>query len=537
MSDGALPPVIRAMLRPEFYPHPVAAGRLRLVQTHASYVLLTGDFAYKVKKPVDLGFLDFTTLARRRHFCEEEVRLNRRGAPGMYLGVVSITSGPARSLVFGGDGPAVEYAVKMRQFPEAALLSGALARGELSESDAVALAATVAAYHAESRVIDSGAFGSPAMIWRGMDDSFRSTANLVGDLIEPRWFEETQRFADDVFARHSPLLWSRIDGGYVRGCHGDLHLGNVCRWNGKTLLFDCIEFDDEFSHVDVYCDVAFAMMDFDAHGFPALANAFMNAYAELTGDWEGLRVLPLYLCRNAYVRAKVNALRLETCVPNSDEAAAARRDAMRYFELAWQYARRPRHGRLVLMCGASGSGKTTLARHLAKRWGAVHLRSDAVRKHLAGVPLDRRAGADAYCPEMTRRTYARMLELGLALAADGGTVLLDARYVRVTLRTSALDAAVARGVPLRIVHCVAPPEVLHERVVQRAAAAAGDVSDATDDLLFEQLQEFEPFQPAEAPYVLSVDTRRPVDHLAGEVNLWCATDVRLTRRLQVAAPA
>jgi hypothetical protein len=519
MTHDVLPSTIRPMLAPAFYPHPVASP-VRIIETHISYVLLTGDYAYKVKKPVDLGFLDFTTLERRRHFCEEEVRLNSRGAPGMYLGVVPIAraAAPAAGVALGGGGTPVEYAVKMRQFPEDALLSVALERGDVGEADALHLAATVAAYHAESPVVRRDPLGSPDALRREMGRNYRRTEKFAGDLLEVPWLADIERFTDLCFDERSPLMRSRIEPGFVRECHGDLHLGNVCRWEGKTYLFDCIEFNEAFRCVDVICDAAFALMDFDARGYPGLANAFMNGYAEATGDWSGLRLLPLYLCRNAYVRAMVNSILLDATLDPAD-AGRVRSRATRYYELAWQYAR-PRHGGLVLTCGASGSGKSTLARDLARRWGAVHLRSDAVRKHLAGVPTDGgRAGDGAYAPEMTRRTYDRLLDLGLALAGEGFVVLLDARYPRAALRAQAYAAAAGRGVPLHVLHCAAPEDVLRGRLAARAAGT--DLSDATPDLLAGQLAEQEPFGPAERPHVLELDTRQPVDRLAAQVDAWC----------------
>jgi aminoglycoside phosphotransferase family enzyme len=295
-----------------------------------------------VKKPVDLGFLNLSTLERRRHFCAEEVRLNGRGAPGMYLGVVPITraSGTGKRVVLvGGGGAAIEYALKMRQFPGDALLSSALQCGEVNEADVLQLAMTVAEYHARSPVVDGGQFGSPETVRRDIwMRSTNVTGPSVGDLLEEQWFAETRHFSDGFFDRRSALLWSRIELGYVRECHGDLHLANICRWEGKTLLFDCIEFNEAFRRIDVLCDAAFVTMDFDGHGRPDLANAFVNAYAEETGDWAGLSVLPLYLCRNAYVRGMVNSIVFSDPLATPAETSAARGRAARYFELAWRYA-------------------------------------------------------------------------------------------------------------------------------------------------------------------------------------------------------
>lgn len=513
MGENNLPPVIRQMLRPGFYPHPTSS-RIILSQTHISYVLLTGPYAYKVKKPVNLGFLDFTTLERRRHFCEEELRLNCRGAPGLYVDVVAIAGTGEGVARLGGEGPAVEYAVRMRQFPQEALLSSQLEAGLLGEADLEVLAGAVADYHAAAPRDLTGRFGHPDDLRDAIRQDHDQSEQFVGRYQTRERLEETRTYAQRFFAERGPLIEERVRQGRVRECHGDLHLGNICRWEGRTLLFDCIEFNESYRWIDTMHDAAFAAMDLEARGRPDLANAYVNAYAEQTGDWEGLRVLPLYLCRYAYVRAKVSSLLADD--PAADEPArkSAAEAAERYYALAASYAR-PRRGRLILMCGLSGSGKTTLARHLARRLGGIHIRSDAVRKHLAGVPLHSRAGETAYAPDMTGRTYGRLLELGLALAVDGEAVILDARFNRAASRGSAIAAAGSRGLPLQILYCTAPIEVLHERLRRRAVP--GEVSDATPHLLAVQCAQFEPFKPAEKPFVHILDATRPPEQLAAEL--------------------
>jgi aminoglycoside phosphotransferase family enzyme/predicted kinase len=492
------------MLRPEFYPHPVTAP-VRLIQTHISFVLLTGPYAYKVKKAVDLGFLDFSTLERRRHFCQEELRLNARGAPGLYVDVVPIT-------LDGGREP-VEYAVRMHQFPADELYSERQGRGELDAAAVRGLARIVAAYHASAPTSDQvRTFGSPDKVRATVEQNFRQTERFArpGGPLTREHFDEMREFTRRFFADRDDAFRRRVTGGFIRECHGDLHLGNVCRWNGRVMLFDCIEFSDDFRFVDTAYDVAFAAMDLEARGRPDLAAAFLNEYLERTGDWDAGAVLPLYQCRQAYVRGKVNSLLAEE--PEEDDAARAlaRADAAHYYALAAEYSRRfgaGGTGHLVLMSGLSGSGKSTVARALAARLGsgAIHIRSDAVRKHLAGVALDDRAGADVYSPAMTARTYARLLDLGSALASAGWVVILDAKYDRVTLRGDAIQRARLAGLPLHIVHCAAPPDVLRERVTARA----GDVSDATAGLLEEQQRSVEPFTETERPYVIATDARPP----------------------------
>lgn len=486
-DPSKLPPLVRRMLEPDFYPHPTA-GRIDLVQTHISYVLLTGELAYKVKKPVNLGFVDFTTLERRRHFCGEEVRLNCRGAPGIYLQVEPIRGGSG-GLRMGGDGPPVEYAVKMRQFPQDGLFSRMLARGRLGPEHIEALARTVAAYHATCPTDDHIAgYGAPDRIGQVTRDNYTYTEKFVGSLQSREQFEQIRAFIDRFLGESRQLLEDRVSTGHVRECHGDLHLGNVCQWAERILLFDCIEFNESFRCTDVVQDAAFGAMDLEAAGRADLSSLLINMYSERTGDWEGLQLLRFYLCRYAYVRALVNSLLLDEPDVAAEAKEVARRRATDYYHLAWAYSR-PRRGRLILVSGLSGAGKSTLARHLSQQFVALHIRSDAVRKHLAGILLDQKGEQSLYTPEVTARTYARLLDLGLRLARYGFPVILDAKYDKRDVRREALRRAAADAVPVRILHCVAPRAVLRDRLASRGP----DISDAGPELLDHQEREAEPF--------------------------------------------
>jgi aminoglycoside phosphotransferase family enzyme/predicted kinase len=497
MTDTALPALIQQMCQPDFYPHAVVEP-IRLMQTHVSYVLLTGDYAYKVKKPVNFGFLDYSTLAQRRHFCEEELRLNQRTAANLYLDVVPI--GQDGETYHFGANPAVEYAVKMVQFPQDTLLSALYSRGELTEDLIRTLAEQVAAFHLAADTNDHiRTYGTVAQIRQAFDENYEQTLGYVGGPQTQAQLEETQAATDHIFATQVDLFQRRVDQNWIRACHGDLHLNNLCYWQNQLYLFDCIEFNEPFRYVDVMYDVGFVVMDLLAKDCRPLATAFLNHYVEQTGDWEGLQLLPLYISRQAYVRAKVTSFLLND--PAIDEAtkAQASQTAAPYYRLAWDVVQ-PQTGRLYLMAGLSGSGKSTTARELARQTGAIHLRSDAVRKHLAGVPLMERGDQSLYSPEMTQKTYSRLLELGLTLAKAGFTVVLDAKYDRETLRQPALDQAQVVGIPAQLLHCTAPPEVLESRVRQRS----GDIADANVAVL--QQQVMEPFTEAERPWVKTVDT-------------------------------
>jgi aminoglycoside phosphotransferase family enzyme/predicted kinase len=510
MTETSVPPLIQQMLQPGFYPHAVKEP-IELVQTHISYVLLTGDYVYKLKKPVNFGFLDFSTLDKRQHFCAEELRMNQRGAPNLYLEVLPIAQ-VGDKYSFGETSEAVEYALKMRQFPQDTLLIKMFERGELTESHLQDLGRVVAQYHAKAPTNDYiRSFGAVAQVREAFDQNYEQSEKYIGGPQTQTQFDETKQYTDDFFAGRTELFASRMANNWIRECHGDLHLGNICLWQDKILLFDCIEFNEPFRFVDVMYDIAFTIMDLEARQRPDLGNAFLNTYIEQTGDWEGLQLLPLYLSRQAYVRAKVTSFLLD----DPSVPAAAKEDATaaagRYYTLAWHYTK-PRAGRLILMSGLSGSGKSTVARQLARKLEAIHIRSDAVRKHLGGIPLQERGGAELYSAAMTEKTYERLLELGVTLASQGWTVILDAKYDRTQMRGLAIARAEAQQIPLQILHCSAPTEILHDRLQKRT----GDIADATADLLSKQQAEAEPFIEEEKAYVKVLDTTQDLEtQLAG----------------------
>jgi aminoglycoside phosphotransferase family enzyme/predicted kinase len=515
------------MLKPEFYPHPVQgadapasanayveypeefypspATAVQLIQTHISYVLLTGEFAYKIKKPLDFGFLNYSTLAARQHFCQEELRLNQRSAADVYLEVVPITQSGDHYQI-GGSGEIVEYAVKMRQFPQATLLTNLFERGELTPALVQELAQVIAEFHRKTTTNDYiRSFGKVEQVRQAFDENFKQTEQYIGGPQTQQQFDETKAYCDRFFAEQTALFQQRIEADRIRECHGDLHLRNIAYWNHKLLLFDCIEFNEPFRFVDVMYDVAYIVMDLEARQRRDLSTLFLNTYTEQTGDWEGLQVLPIYVSRQTYVRAKVTCFLLnDPGVPDTEKQAAAKTAAL-YYRLAWEYSQ-DKKGRLLLMAGLSGSGKSTTARAIAEQIGAIQIRSDAVRKHLGGIPLQERGGADLYTPEMHQKTYGRLLELGVKLAQQGYSVILDAKYDRQVWRQAVIEQAAAHHLPLQIIHCDAPTEVLRARLQHRT----GDIADATPDLLAQQ--HFDPFSAAEQRYVKTIDTTQDLEH-------------------------
>jgi uncharacterized protein len=503
MTDTALPAVIQAMLKPDFYPHAVTEP-IELIQTHISYVFLTGDYVYKLKKAVNFGFLDFSTLEKRQHFAQEELRLNARGAAKLYLSVESITQNGDRFEI-GGSGEVVEPALKMQQFPQNALMSEMFDRGELTEELIITLAKELAVFHNKSESNDHiRTYGTVEAIRQAYDENYTQSTGYIGRAQTQEQWDATKAYSDRFFVDNATIFESRVKADKIRECHGDIHLRNIAYWNGEMLLFDCIEFNEPFRFVDTMYDLAFVCMDLDARGRSDYANLLLNTYLEQTGDYEGLQVLPLYLSRQAYVRAKVTSFLLDDPGIPADVKEASAKTAADYYRLAFDYTQSS-SGKLLMMSGLSGSGKSTTAKAIARAHNAIHLRSDAIRKHLAGIPVEQKGTDAIYSAEMTDKTYDRLLDLGLLLADQGHTVILDAKYDRMALRAPVIAKATVEGIPLTIVHCDATIEVLKERV----AARTGDIADA--DVAVLQQQSFESFNDAEKALVKTIDTTGSID--------------------------
>lgn len=488
--------MLAALRNPAAYPHPVV--RVELIETHISWVLLTGTYAYKIKKPVNLGFLDFTTLAARRHFCEEELRLNRRLAPELYLDVVPIAGAPGAPRI-GGDGPPLEYAVKMRQFDQACLLDNAVRNGEIATQAVASLARKLADFHAHAQQQVS-AQDQAAGVLKPATDNFAQLLALVEAPAEAAALNAIRAWTLRTFEALAATFTQRATRGFVRECHGDLHLGNIVLLKGAAVPFDCLEFNPELRRSDVLSEVAFLMMDLEAHNRRDLAYAFLSAYLEASGDYAGAPVLRFYLVYRAMVRAKVSLLRSRQPGLSSGERASAVAAYRNYVDVALAQTHAGR-GAIVITHGYSGSGKSTFARRLTAALGAVCIRSDVVRKRLHGVDeLERThsaANAGIYAQTATERTYRALLAQTADIAAAGLPVIVDAAFLKIVYRAAFHTLAAALAVPFVIADVRAALAQSRARISARAATGM-DASDATLPVLDAQLRDAEPLTSAEA---------------------------------------
>jgi aminoglycoside phosphotransferase family enzyme/predicted kinase len=500
---------VQGLQNSESYPHPV--DQIKLVETHISWILLTGCYAYKIKKPVKFSFVDFSTLERRRWFCEEEVRLNRRLAPDVYLGIVPITGSPSHPRM-DGSGPPFEFAVKMKQFSSASEIHRILNSKEIAEPFIQELAENIARFHGQiEQAGEEVPSGNPDMVWRPVGecldemplDRLTQKAREQLGLIERGLLEEWRNM--------SGIFRQRKRSGYVRECHGDLHVGNIAMFEGKVCVFDALEFEPRLRWIDVMSEVAFLVMDLEKYGRQDLAYLFLNQYLELTGDYEGLRVLRFYKVYRALVRAKVAGLRLAQLTERGVEEEKAKGELIGYVEFAHRFMACA-SPTLILMHGVSGTGKTTVSTEILKTIGAIRVRSDVERKRIFAETLKSKAtlpqDAGLYHSDMTARTYEQLRDLARTLLQAGFLVIIDATFLRQSQRELFRRLAKEQECECLIVDVSAPQAVLAERIELRSREGR-DASDATVEIMERQQETDESFTQEEEPNVIMVKSMDP----------------------------
>jgi hypothetical protein len=514
------PPVIQALLSAASYPHPT--GRIQLVQTHISYVVLTRDYVYKIKKPVDFGFLDYSTLSKRRYYCQRELKLNRRLCSDTYIGVVAIrkTRDGYRADAAGQrearpKGRIVEYAVLMRRLPEERMMHRLLERNAVTKPMLRAVADKLVPFHQAGAATSAriAAYGDWAIRYN-VRENVRQWTPYIGRTITKEQDRILRDYLEAFYVRRADVMQRRVDELRIRECHSDLRSDAVCFVDPKAgpdgiCIFDCVEFNRRITHVDVARDVSFLMMDLEYRGRPDLASAFTHYYIEKAGDADLPDVLPYYASYNACVRGKVESFLLDApSVPESQKRAAAGR-ARRYFDLACRYAESLPPAMLVITCGLAGTGKSNIARRLGRRLDAAVLASDVVRKEMVGMDPQERVLEEyrggLYSTKMTDRTYQALFDNARQHLMAGRPVILDASFTRRAHRRAAARLARETGAQYACVEVSAAESAIRERLAGRLRRGL-DASDARWDIYVQQKRRFQ--RPSEVPpeRLISVDT-------------------------------
>lgn len=496
--------LIAALQNPALYPHPVEG--FQVIETHISWVLLTGPYAYKIKKPVNFGFLDFTELDARRHFCAQELRLNQRLTQDLYLEVLPI-SGSEDAPSFDGSTPAIEYALKMRQFPQEQLLSAIQTRGELGNTHIDALAEQIAAFHLSApRVPLEHPLGTAAAVMTPVQQNFDQIRPMLSDKADLQQLEALESWARSSYERLHALLSERKKQGFIRECHGDIHLGNAAQIDGRVVLFDCIEFNEPFRLTDVTADIAFLAMDLEDRGLKCLARRFISGWLERTGDYAALQLLNFYKAYRAMVRGKVALFRLGQ-EQDPVQRAVILRQYRGYAALAESYSAIPSPF-LAITHGVSAVGKSHVAMRLVEALGAIRLRSDIERKRLFGEQAEDVKGQLAngiYSAEASQATYDCLHRLAREALLAGFPVVIDATYLKANQRKAASEVAEQTGAPFLILDCHAPQAVIAGWLEQRQNEGR-DPSDATLEVIRAQQAAREPLDAEELAQSKHVDT-------------------------------
>lgn len=517
------------LINPAFYPHPVEKVEMR--ETHISWVFLAGDFAYKLKKPVDFGFLNYTSKEARQEYCQLELELNQRLAPQLYLEVLPLTGSPSEPQI-NGAGEAFDYLLKMQRFDDSQLLANLEEKGELKEEHLLQLTEELANFHlglatqqqdasleAQSKVPPNN-LGSPEAVWQPMQQNFDQIKPFLTKAEDLAQLEQLAGWAKDTFNRLQPMLESRLTDGFIRPCHGDLHLGNATLHEDKVVAFDCIEFNLEFRWIDVINDLAFLIMDLESRQQTSLAQLSLNHYLELTGDYAGLALLNLYKAYRALVRAKVSLFML-----GDDSLSAKAKEETwatyyKYAALAESYTEFSTPY-LLITHGFSGSGKSTLTKEVVKQLNGIRIRSDVERKRLYGFAptaktnpkANNRQELDAgiYTPEATTKTYAELTRLANLVLRACYPVTLDATNLKLAQRQQLIEVAQNLGLASLIISMGASEATLRRRIAKRLATAAEnkEASEANLEVLEQQLANHDPLTEEELAYTVKVDTDAP----------------------------
>ncbi len=496
--------LVHSLLKPAAYPH--AVDSVTCIETHISAVFLAGSFAYKIKKPVNFGFVDFSTLQKRKKYCEEESRLNRRLAPHIYLEVVPIF-GPIEEPSFSGDGEPIEYAVKMRRFPQDQLLSELAENNHLDPALIIDLAERVADFHinAAERAPEASPLGCADSMHHWFNENFEQIERLVKDAPTLESLSALKVWGERQYKQNQDLLTIRKQAGFVRECHGDLHLGNIVAIDKVPVCFDCIEFNDDFRWIDTMNEVAFLLMDLDHRGYLQLACEFINRYLKITGDYDGLTLLNYYRVYRALVRAKVSLLKQS---PPYDFS-----EFDHYLQLSLNYIK-PAKPTLIITHGVSGSGKSYWSELISQEIGAIHIRSDIERKRLFGFSANQQTNASTmqgiYTRDITQKTYENLRNISALILNAGFSVIVDATFLLISDRSAFKSLAEQLDLQFFILAFSADDAMLRQRIQQRIIKN-NDPSEANEEILNDQVKKIEKLSEEESANALIINNKKEVN--------------------------
>jgi uncharacterized protein len=503
--------LFQAMEKPNFYPHPVS--RIEQRETHISKVFLTGEYVYKIKKPINLGFLDFTTLEKRRYYCRQEVILNRRLTHSVYLDVVTISFENGKYYLSDSDNP-VECAVKMRQLSDNRSMVNLLKKTKIDKKNIEDLALILANFYSQSpsseQIHSSGAWKN---IQENCEENFKQTMSFAGEILDKRIFQIIQSASLSFLRRRKELFDNRSESGKIRDCHGDLRTGHIYFADDGIQIIDCIEFNDRFRYHDIASDIAFLAMDLDYEGFPQIASHFLNAYVKYSNDQDVFVLIDFYKCYRAFVRCKVNCMRLQEGSLGEQNKRKLLKETIKYLNLAYQYAVKFTRPTLWVVCGMPGSGKSTISNELSRVFGIKTLNSDVIRRELFGMnpgnPSDVPFEEGIYSKNASGLTYGKLLLLAQEEIEKGNSVILDATYANEHHRDEVLRMASDNDVNIIFVECVLKEKLLKERLSNRKTEY--QVSDARLHHFEYFKEKFKPFNKVNDAMHICVNTEKTLE--------------------------
>ncbi|CAM4460883.1 MAG: putative protein [Legionellaceae bacterium] len=499
-------PLIASLQNTALYDHPVSG--FHVIETHVSWVILTGFYAYKIKKPVDFEFLNYSTLEKRYYYCQEEYRLNQRWAPDMYCGVIPIYGSKDAPSFMSDNHHPIEYAVKMREFPQSSLFSALLAKNALTLSLMDEVGHSIAAFHQCAQPALTGDFGKPEHVHAPVVQNFDQIQPLLTDPNDIAQLNNIRLWAEKQYENLYEVFEQRKAQGYIRECHGDIYLNNIILWEGKPTIFDCIEFNDDFRWTDVMADIGFLAMDLEDNQKPQLAHQLINAYFQTSGDYQGLMVLPYYQAYRAVVRAKVALFRLLSDNVHEQEKLKIQSSYRSYMSLAEKYTQTFQKA-IMITHGFSGSGKSTLAKEVMHETSAIYISSDIERKRLNGISFtsDSHSAINKglYHSDNTKKVYQHLLELAQIILNAGYPVIVDAAFLKEEQRNLFAALAKEKNIPFIILSCQGSVTFLKNNLSHRLAFKQ-DPSEATERVLDMQMIAQEPLAAEEKEKTLVLNT-------------------------------